>query len=202
MNRKYDPFDLPDYLDEAERFQSFRYDPLNPDNQNRYTGLDDLSISSIQDDHIYAVIHEGNVAEIRDGKPVSVSYFFDQATYDKFVDPETGKFDACALSEALQLDPGDYSNYRNSIACFDVHPEKLPDGDLKLPTGTCTANTQFGGGGGHQAFAPKDISADLQSSGVLQINPDRSHFHTGTNTEVTPEKKDMVDHGVEERQRG
>ncbi|MBQ4187970.1 MAG: hypothetical protein II642_08805, partial [Firmicutes bacterium] len=110
MNRKYDPFDLPDYLDEAERFQSFRYDPLNPDNQNRYTGLDDLSISSIQDDHIYAVIHEGNVTEIRDGKPVSASYFFDQATYDKFVDPETGKFDACALNEALQLDPGDYSN--------------------------------------------------------------------------------------------
>ena len=201
MNRKYDPFDLPDYLDESERFQTFRYAPLNPELQNAYTGLDQLQISSIQDDHIYALIHDGNIAQIENGEPVSVSYFFDQATYDKFVDPTTGEFDACALSEALQLDPGGYSNYRDSIACFDVHPEKLPDGDLKLPTGTCTANTQFGGGGGHQAFAPKDVSADLQSSGVLQVNPDRSNFHTGTNTEVTPEKQDMVDHGVEERQK-
>lgn len=157
MERKYNPADLSKYLSEAEEYQTFSNDPLDKNYKNTYSGYDNLSISSIKDEHIYAVIHDGNIAQIKNGEPLNVSYFFDQATYDKFVDPSTGEFDATALSEALQLDPAGYPSYRNSIACFDVHPEKVSGGVLKLPSGICTANTQFGGGGGHQAFAPKDI---------------------------------------------
>ena len=157
MERKYNPADLSKYLSEAEEYQTFSNDPLDKNYKNTYSGYDNLSISSIKDEHIYAVIHDGNIAQIKNGEPLNVSYFFDQATYDKFVDPSTGEFDATALSEALQLDPAGYPSYRNSRACFDVHPEKVSGGVLKLPSGICTANTQFGGGGGHQAFAPKDI---------------------------------------------
>lgn len=200
MGRVYDPADLSSYLSEAEGFQTFSNDPLDVNYLNTYSGFDDLSISPILDEHIYAVIHDGNIAQIENGEPLNVSYFFDQATYDKFVDPSTGEFDAAALSEALQLDPAGYPNYRNSIACFDVNPKGLSGGVLMLPTGICTANTQFGGGGGHETFAPKDISADLQKNGVLQINREKSHFHTGVNTSVSPEKQAVVDAGVAERQ--
>lgn len=200
MGRVYDPADLSSYLREAEGFQTFSNDPLDVNYLNTYSGCDDLSISPIQDEHIYAVIHDGNIAQIENGEPLNVSYFFDQATYDKFVNPSTGEFDAAALSEALQLDPAGYPNYRNSIACFDVNPKGVSGGVLKLPTGVCTANTQFGGGGGHQTFAPKDISADLQNSGVLQINCEKSHFHTGVNTAVSSEKQAIVNAGVAERQ--
>ena len=87
MERTYNPADLPNYLSEAEGFQTFSNDPLNPNYMNTYSGCDDLSISPIQDEFIYAVIHDGNIAQIENGKPINVSYFFDQATYDKFVDP-------------------------------------------------------------------------------------------------------------------
>ncbi len=201
MERKYSPSDLSSYLKEAERFQSFSNNPMDLDTYNNtYSGCDELRISPIRDDHIYAVIHDGNIKQLEMGEPLDVKYFFDQATYDKFVDPSTGQFDATALSEALQLDPAGYPTYRGSIACFDVHPENVSGGVLELPTGICTANTQFGGGGGHQTFAPKDISADLQRSGALQINCEKSHFHTGINTTVSPERQALVDAGVAERQ--
>ena len=200
MERKYDPADLSSYLNEAEGFQTFSNDPLDVNYLNTYSGCDDLSISPIQDEYIYAVIHDGNIAQIEKGEPLNVSYFFDQATYDKFVDPSTGAFDAAALSEALQLDPAGYPTYRNSIACFKVNHENVSGGVLSLPTGICSANTQFGGGGGHQTFAPKDISMDLQKSGALQINQERSHFHTGINTAVSAERQAIVDAGVAERQ--
>ena len=200
MERKYNPDDLSVYLKEAEEFQTFTYDPSDMDNWNTYSGYDELSISSIQDNHIYALVHPGNIAEINNKEPLNVKYFFDQVTYDKFVDPLTGKFDATALSEALQLDPQGYPNYRDSIVCFDVHPEKVSGGVLQLPSGTCWANTQFGGGGAHQTFAPRDISADLQTCGALQINLEKSHFNTGTNTAVSAERQADIDIGVDERQ--
>ena len=93
MERKYNIADLSEYLSEAEEFQTFTYYENDLDRSNSYTGYDDLSISSIKDEHIYAVIHDGNIAQIENGEPLNISYFFDQATYDKFVDPSTGEFD-------------------------------------------------------------------------------------------------------------
>ena len=91
MGRNYNPEDLSIYLKEAEDFQTFTYDSSNQDDWNTYTGYDELSISPIQDEHIYALVHQGNIDEIEKGIPLNVKYFFDQATYDKFVDPLTGK---------------------------------------------------------------------------------------------------------------
>ena len=201
MGRNYDPADIGNYLDEAESFQTFSNDPMDADHyMNSYSGFDNLKAAPITDQHIYALVHDGNIAQMNGNKPLDVCYFFDQATYDKFVDPKTGKHDAAALNDALQLDPAGYPTYRDSIICFDVHPEKAKGGVLKLPVGTCTANTQLGGGGAHEAFAPKDISIDLQNSGVLEVNRSKSHLHTGYNTKVEPVRQAKVQKAIAERQ--
>lgn len=116
----------------AESYQSF-----NPRSGrwNEYNGLDKLSVGNIQDNRMYALVHDGNLADLEKGKSSGIEYFFDQATYDKYVDPVTGKFDAKALSEALQVKPyqcpemaatDGHAEYRNSIL-WRSHLEPFDD---------------------------------------------------------------------------
>lgn len=76
MERKYDPADLSNYLREAEGFQAFSTDPLDVNYLNTYSGYDDLRISPIHDEHIYAVIHDENIAQIENGEPLNIRNIF------------------------------------------------------------------------------------------------------------------------------
>ena len=49
-------------LDAAAYNQSYHFDDLVP---NEYNGKDNLEIGKIQDDHIYALVHDG---QLEDGK--------------------------------------------------------------------------------------------------------------------------------------
>lgn len=200
MGRSYDPDDLGKYLQEAEIFQSYSNDVSSLLCDNPYTGFDNLKPAPIKDEYIYALVHvDNNVKQLNKEQPLNVQYFFSQETFDKFVDPKTGDHDATALNDALQIDPGNYPNYRDSIACFKVHPEKVKGGELILPAGKCLANTQLGSGGAHQAFAPTDVSIDLQNSGALEIMPEKSFIHTGHNTIVDPNRREIIKQAIEER---
>ena len=161
-------------LKKATQYQSF-----SPEKWNEYNGLDNLFIGNIKDDKIYALVHDGDLADLNAGKSSSIEYFFDQATYDKYVDPQTGEFDAQKLSEALQVKPyqsddmagkDGHAEYKNSIVCFKKN------GEIKTPIGTCEANTQFGGGGAHEAFIPEEESRKLQENGILQYDREASNY--------------------------
>ena len=137
---------------------------------NEYNGKDTLATGRIKDNYIYVLVHDGQLNSLNNGEPISAEYFFDQATYDQYVDPKTGNFDSKKLSEALQVKPyqsydmmnGDgHAEYRNSIACFKVN------GTANVLMGYCEANTQFGGGGAHEAFIPDKESIQYQESGIL-----------------------------------
>lgn len=183
----------------AERAQSF--DPRSG-NRNEYNGLDKMAVGNIQDTRIYALVHDGNLADLKKGKALKIEYFFDRATYDKYVDPVTGKFDSKALSEALQVKPyqspdmavtDGHAEYRNSIACFDRR------GDIRTPVGYCEANTQFGGGGAHQAFIPSSESKALQEKGILKYNAEASNIHTGTNYSIGADEYGKIQSVSDER---
>ena len=173
-------------VDEEILRKAIQYQSFSPRSgkRNEYNGLDNLSIGYIQDKHLYALVHDGNLNDLKEGKPSRIEYFFDQATYDKYVDSRTGKFDAKVLSEALQVKPyqssemastDGHAEYRYSIVCFDRK------GDVKAAVGICEANTQFGGGGAHQAFIPAEVSEALQANGVLKYNSGASNIRTGQN---------------------
>ena len=170
--------------------------------RNEYNGLDSFSMGSIHDDRIYALVHDGNLADLEAGRSSGIEFFFDQATYDKYVDPSSGVFDAQALSEALQVKPfqsdamamtDGHAEYRNSIACFDRN------GEIETPLGVCEANTQFGGGGAHEAFIPEEESRSLQDSGALKYNSEASHIHTGENYVVSADDYDRIQAASDER---
>lgn len=200
MGTSYDPNALDKYMQKAESFQSYSTDRKDLDHfNNPYSGFDNLKPAPIRDEFMYALIHEGNINQMNNGQPLTVQYFFSQETFDKFVDPKTGDHDATALNDALQIDPDDYPEYRDSIACFKVHPEKVKGGELILPSGKCLANTQLGSGGAHQAFAPTDVSIDLQNSGALEIMPEKSFIHTGHNTIVDPKRRRIIKQAIDER---
>lgn len=155
--------------------------------RNEYNGLDNLSMGSIQDDRMYALVHDGILNDLEAGNTAGIEYFFDQATYDRYVDPVTGEFDAKALSEAMQVKPyrsskmrseDGHAEYRTSIVCFDR------TGDIRTPVGVCEANTQFGGGGAHEAFIPAEESRALQANGTLRYNSAASNIHTGQNYSI------------------
>lgn len=185
-------------LERATEYQSF-----SPGKSwNEYNGLDDLFVKHISDNKIYALIHDGNLADLEAGKSTNIEYFFDQATYDAYVDSQTGKFDAGKLSEALQVKPyqsdimaitDGHAEYRNSIACFEVN------GDIRTPVGICEANLQFGGGGGHQAFIPDEEAHKLQESGVLKYNSQLSAIHTGQNYFLDAEQYEKIQALSDER---
>lgn len=48
-------------LEKATGYQSFSPESGN---WNEYNGLDNLSVENIQDDKIYALVHDGNLADI------------------------------------------------------------------------------------------------------------------------------------------
>ena len=186
-------------LKKAAEYQSFS---PGSSRWNEYNGLDKLSIGSIQDNRLYALVHDGNLADLRAGRPSKIEYFFDQATYDKYVDRTTGKFDAKALSEALQVKPyqsekmastDGHAEYRNSIACFDRTR------NIRTPVGTCKANTQFGGGGAHQAFIPAEVSTSLQENGILKYNDKASNIHTGQNYSIGADAYGKIQTASDER---
>lgn len=76
---------------------------------NEYNGKDTLATGRIKDNYIYVLVHDGQLNSLNNGEPISAEYFFDQATYDQYVDPKTGNFDSKKLSEALQVKP--YQSY-------------------------------------------------------------------------------------------
>ena len=163
---------------------------------NEYNGKDTLATGRIKDNYIYVLVHDGQLNSLNNGEPISAEYFFDQATYDQYVDPKTGNFDSKKLSEALQVKPyqsydmmnGDgHAEYRNSIACFKVN------GTANVLMGYCEANTQFGGGGAHEAFIPDKESIQYQESGILVYNRDKSLIHTGINNKVDSDAYAEID---------
>lgn len=176
-------------LDAAAYNQSYHFDDLVP---NEYNGKDNLEIGKIQDDHIYALVHDGQLNKLDQGE-IAPEYFFDQSTFDKYVDPKTGEFDSQALSEALQVQPfpdnatGDGAEYRTSIACFNVN------GDIEAPMGYCEANTQFGGGGAHEVYIPHNESSQYQQSGALEYNKEASLINTGKNNNIDGESYRSID---------
>lgn len=108
-----------DLLQQAESFQTFY---IHDDTWNTYTGWDKLSIGTIKDNHIYQIVSDK--AFDANGNPnncVNGSYFFDQETYNLLVDRDTGVFDAAKAYDVLQLDPGEWSNFRDSIVCYNVN---------------------------------------------------------------------------------
>lgn len=105
-------------LDAAAYNQSYHFDDLVP---NEYNGKDNLEIGKIQDDHIYALVHDGQLNKLDQGE-IAPEYFFDQSTFDKYVDPKTGEFDVL-LHDIM----GKNTEWFSAVPCSCVMD--LPDRD-------------------------------------------------------------------------
>ena len=149
-----------------------------------YTGGDTFSTQKIEPQKIYALIHGGQVAQLKNGEPIHSEFFFDEATFSKYENPDTHGFDSTALSRAVQVAPyhdeqmsdyDHYAEYRTSVVCFDLNEE------IDAPVGICMENTQFGEGGGHQLFIPEDMVIDMQNDGRLAFNEEESAINKGEN---------------------
>ena len=53
----------------AKEYQSFVPGAVYP---NEYNGLDKLSVGNIKDDRLYALVHDGNLNDLKEGKPSKI----------------------------------------------------------------------------------------------------------------------------------
>ena len=168
---------------------------------NEYNGLDKWSMGHIKDGRIYAVVPPKIYKKVMEGEELHAEFFFDQMTFDKYVDPKTGSFDASELGKALQVKPyqdltqkrfmDGRGEYRNSVLCFDF--QKNYNEHFKTPVSVCEANTQFGGGGANQAYINKDVFVDLQKKGLLKVNKYASLYKTGKNYIIDKTEYNKID---------
>ncbi len=169
---------------------------------NKYVGQDNFRCITIpKGQRLYSFQPDIQYEKMRKEKkivPFTFEFFFDQATYDRFVNK--GTFDSTEVAEYLQvgyyMDPlftDGHGEYRDSIYAFDLLE------DIRVPVGVCLANNQFGDGEGHQCYIPKDMAIKLQEENLLVFNEEASLIDKGINKYITAERCQQIDDAVDNK---
>ena len=191
-----------DYCDAAKNEQTVlsrnQYLYENPDTKiinvdagranTLYSCADDFQMGTIQDDYIYIATTDGQHDQIAQGMPVTADrglrgFFSDPATVDACI--TDGVMDNAKYNKLCQIAPyrgdgidgsGDAS-YKPHIDCFQIDRDALFENygtyDFNAAIAKCTANNQFGEGGGNQGYLPH--LAEMIENGTLKFFPQKSY---------------------------
>ena len=188
-----------DYCDAAKNEQTVlsrnQYLYENPDTKiinvdagranTLYSCADDFQMGTIQDDYIYIATTDRQHDQIAEGMPVTGlrGFFSDPATVDACI--TDGVMDNAKYNKLCQIAPyrgdgidgsGDAS-YKPHIDCFQIDRDALFENygtyDFNAAIAKCTANNQFGEGGGNQGYLPH--LAEMIENGTLKFFPQKSY---------------------------